>query len=108
MNPGVLEHKLEEGEEGRESVWNTRKLPKLLVPGWKNRLFVACGGRWRGWFPLSGELLWSPDDEQAPYGLVFDSAAWRPVPRRPAPKFRGWRYVEGDEISAPLPPSPAT
>jgi hypothetical protein len=93
MGPEVWEHKLEEGQErGRpESIWNTSKLPKRLTPGWTNRLFVACGGRWLGWFPLSGELLWNPDDEGAPYGLVFQAAKWTRITPAPAPQFRGWR-----------------
>lgn len=96
MRPEVLEHKLEEGQErGRpESIWNTRNLPKQLTPGWTNRLFVACRGNWVGWFPLSGEVLWNPEDEGAPYGLVFLSAKWTRIAPVPAPRFRGWKYLE--------------
>lgn len=52
----VLEEKREEGEErGRKvATWNTRRVPTRLTPEWSNRLFVACEGWWRGYFPLSG------------------------------------------------------
>lgn len=94
MSAEVLEDKLEHAEDGRspQATWNTRKLPTQLEPGWKNRLFVACGGRWRGYFPLSGKVLWNPDDERAPYALIFDARGWTPIPRLPAPRFRGWTY----------------
>jgi len=53
-----------------------------------------CRGRWVGWFPLSGELLWNPEDEGAPYGLVFQAAKWTRIPPVSVPRFRGWRYLE--------------
>lgn len=104
MGPEVLEDKLEEAQERgrREALWNTRNLPKRLTPGWTNRLFVACRGRWVGWFPLSGEVLWNPEDEGAPYGLVFQAAKWTRIAPVLVPRFRGWRYLE------PPPDAPAS
>lgn len=97
MSPDVFEEKLEYARDGKgtEGTWNTKRLPKSLEPGWKNRLFVACGGAWRGWFPLSGEVLWCPEDETAPYALIFDAQGWTRIAAVPALRFRGWRYVDG-------------
>lgn len=94
MSPEVLEDKLEHAEDGKnpEATWNTRRLPTKLEPGWNNRLFVACAGVWRGYFPLSGDVLWNPDDEKAPYALIFDTRRWTRIPPSPAPRFRGWNY----------------
>lgn len=96
MRAEVLEDKLEDAEERgrREATWNTRRLPTRLTPGWTNRLWVACGGTWRGYFPLSGEVLWNPEDESAPYALIFNAGGWTRVAPVPAPGFRGWRYLE--------------
>jgi len=108
MNPAVLEDKLEDAQDGRRvlAVWNTKRLPKKLTPGWTNRLFVAAAGRWRGFFPLSGDLLWNPDDETAPYGLVFNARVFRRLPPVPVAGFRGWKYLEDGEF--PLPPPQKT
>ena len=59
MRPEVLADKLEDGRvRGRAvATWNTRRLPTRLTPGWTNRLFVASQGRWRGYFPLSGDVF---------------------------------------------------
>lgn len=102
MSPEVLEEKLEYAHDGKgsEGTWNTRRLPKSLEPGWKNRLFVACRGAWRGWFPLSGEVLWCPEDKTAPYALIFDARRWTRMAPVPTPRFRGWRYVDGTALLA--------
>ena len=94
MSPDVLEDKLEHAVDGKnpEATWNTRRLPTRLEPGWGNRLFVASGGFWRGYFPLSGEVLWNPEDAGAAYALIFDTRRWTPVLPLVAPRFRGWRY----------------
>jgi hypothetical protein len=95
MSRDVFEDKLDHARDGKgpEATWNTRRLPKQLTPGWTNRLWVAVDGAWRGWFPLSGEVLWNPEDDQAPYALIFDTRRWTPVPPTPAPRFRSWRYL---------------
>ena len=61
MRGEVLQDKRAEGRAGRAvATWNTRRLPTRMTPGWTNRLFVACAGVWRGYFPLSGDILWNP------------------------------------------------
>ena len=107
MSAEVLADKLNpaSSERGRAlATWNTRRLPKRLEPGWSNRLFVASRGSWRGYFPLSGDVLWNPEDDAAPYALLFDSRGFTSIPPKPAPAFRGWRYLEPPPTSGP--PSP--
>ena len=96
MSREGLADKLEAGRGGRHQVatWNTRRVPRRLTPGWTNRLFVACGGWWRGSFPLAGEVSWNPADAAAPYAIIFDPRRWTPIPAVQAPWFRGWRYLE--------------
>jgi hypothetical protein len=96
MRQDVLADKLEDGRvHGRVvATWNTRRLPTRLTPGWTNRLFVASQGRWRGYFPLSGDVFWNPQDEAAPYALIVDPRRWTPIATVPCPSFRGWRYLE--------------
>lgn len=95
MRGEVLADKQADGRAGRRlATWNTRRLPTRLTEGWTNRLFVACAGAWRGYFPLSGDVLWNPQDAAAPYALLFDPRRWMPITAIPAPRFRGWRYLE--------------
>jgi hypothetical protein len=102
MSPDVFEEKLGYAHDGKgsEGTWNTRRLPKNLEAGWNNRFFVACAGVWRGWFPLSGEVLWCPEDETAPYTLIFDACRWARMVPIAASRFRGWRYVDGAALLA--------
>jgi hypothetical protein len=69
---------------------------------------VACAGVWRGYFPLSGDILWNPQDETAPYAIIFDPRRWTPIPAARAPLFRGWRYLDvppGSEAVASAQPA---
>lgn len=102
MSPEVFEDKLDHARDGKspEATWNTKRLPKGLAPGWTNSLFVAVGGAWRGYFPLSGGVLWNPDDEDAPYAMIFDTRGWTPISPRPVARFRGWRYLTQVELEA--------
>jgi len=95
MSRDMFEDKLECARDGKspETTWSTRRLPKALTPGWTNRLFVAVEGRWLGYFPLSGDVLWNPEDAGAPYALIFDTRRWTPIPPTPAPRFRSWTYM---------------
>lgn len=106
MRQEVLADKLEDGHGRRRAVatWNTRRVPKRLTPGWTNRLFVAAQGRWRGYFPLSGDVLWNPKDDAAPYALIFDPRRWTPIVAGPAPSFRGWRYLGSPPGAEPAVP----
>lgn len=108
MSADVLEDKLDCAHDGKnpETVWNTKRVPTHLEPGWNNRLFVACGGSWRGYFPLSGEVLWSPEDERAPCGLIFDTRGWTRIVPVPIQRFRGWRYVDGASFGVAAAPAP--
>ena len=103
MPHDVLADKLEDGRvHGRAvATWNTRRLPTRLTPGWTNRLFVASQGRWRGYFPLSGDIFWNPKDPAAPYALIVDPRRWTPIAATPCPSFRGWRYLESPPVGAP-------
>ena len=103
MRQEVLADKLEDGRvRGRAvATWNTRRVPTRLTPGWTNRLFVAAQGRWRGYFPLSGDVFWNPKDEAVPYALIFDPRRWTPIAAAPCPSFRGWRYLESAPGGAP-------
>lgn len=103
MRQEVLADKLEDGRvHGRAvATWNTRRVPKHLTPGWTNRLFVASQERWRGYFPLSGDVFWNAKDEAAPYALIFDPRRWTPIAAAPCPSFRGWRYLESPPGGAP-------
>ena len=103
MHQAVLADKLEDGRERGRAVatWNTRRVPTRLTPGWTNRLFVASQGRWRGYFPLSGDIVWNPKDEAAPYALIVDPRRWTPIAAAPCPSFRGWRYLESPPRGAP-------
>jgi hypothetical protein len=81
MSRAVLADKLEDGRVRQRAVatWNTRRVPTRLTPGWTNRLYVACDGRWCGYFPLAGDVLWNRADVQAPYALIFDPRRWTPL-----------------------------
>ena len=95
MRGEVLHDKRADGRAGRAvATWNTRRLPTRVTPGWTNRLFVACAGWWRGYFPLSGDILWNPQDDTAPYALIIDPRHWTPIAAVPSPRFRGWRYLD--------------
>ena len=96
MRGQILADKRADGRAGRRlATWNTRRAPMRLTAGWTNRLFVACAGAWRGYFPLSGDVLWNPRDDAAPYALVFDPRRWTPIAAAvPALPFHGWRYLE--------------
>jgi hypothetical protein len=110
MRPEVLADKLEDGRvHGRAvATWNTRRLPTRLTPGWTNRLFVAARGRWRGYFPLSGDVFWNPRDAAAAYALIFDPRRWTRIGAVPCPSFRGWRYLEAPPGAAPEVAQPDT
>lgn len=58
MRGQILADKRADGRAGRWlAAWNTRGVPTRLTAGWTNRLFVACAGAWRGYFPLASDLL---------------------------------------------------
>lgn len=98
----VLEHKLDRAENSGpvEEVWNCRRLPQGLGQDPEgDRLYVACGGRWLGYFKLVPEVLFNPDDENVPYTLIFDAKSWTSLASSiPCRRFRGWTYQVPDEV----------
>jgi hypothetical protein len=93
MSAEVFEHKLQARQEkNTEQAWNLSRWPKGFTAGEKRRLFVATSGAWRGYFTLSGEALFNPADDSAPYTLLFDACSWTPIESVPTKHFRGFTY----------------
>jgi len=93
MSAQVLEHKLQaREEENTEQAWNLSRWPTGFTAEGQHRLFVATGGAWRGYFILSPEALFSPNDPSVPFTLLFDTCSWTPIDPVPAKRFRGFTY----------------
>jgi hypothetical protein len=93
----TLAHKLElaTDKKNTEATWNMKGLPQRLGKGTEpDRLYFATSGHWRGYFILSTDILWNPEDDERPYTLIFDAASWRDIAPIPVRKFRGFRYLE--------------
>jgi hypothetical protein len=68
MSPTTLELKLEHADTRRpEAAWNMAKWPTALSSPGPHRLYVACNGQWVGYFVISGEALYLPEDAKTPY-----------------------------------------
>jgi hypothetical protein len=100
MSAEVLEHKLEaQNERNPEEAWNVRSVPKGLgKAGQVDRFFVASNGVWCGYFVLTSDVLWSPEDTRAPWTLLFDTKTWTPIEPVPVKRFRGIRHLNPGEI----------
>jgi hypothetical protein len=96
MSPEVLAHKLEaRAERNTLASWNTKSVPSGLGrPGEVDRLFVATRGAWTGYFVLSKEALWTPEDATAPFTLILDTKTWTQIDPVPASRFRGVRVLK--------------
>ena len=93
MRAEVLAHKLEaRGQANPEQAWNLTRWPNRLSESGPHRLFVACEGIWRGYFRLSSEALYSPDDPHRPFTLLFDTRSWTRIPPVQVKRFRGFTY----------------
>jgi hypothetical protein len=93
MSAKVLSHKLAaRAETNPEQTWSLNRWPKGMSEEQSNRLFVASGGYWRGYFKLSDEALFNPRDAKVPYTLLFDTRTWTPITPSPAKRFRGFTY----------------
>ena len=93
MRAEVLADKLQAQEEDNtEQAWNLSRWPRGFTAEEENRLFVASEGAWRGYFTLSPEALFSPNDVSAPYTLLFDTCSWTPIHPVPIKHFRGFTY----------------
>lgn len=79
-------------EENTEQAWNLSRWPAGFTQGGPHRLFVASKGAWCGYFTLSDEALFNPNDPSVPYTLLFDTRTWTPIPPVPAKRFRGFTY----------------
>lgn len=100
MRAEVLEHKLQARQEANtEQAWNLSRWPSGFSADGENRLFVAAGGAWRGYFTLSDEALFSPNDVRVPFTLLFDTRSWTPIQPVPVSHFRGFTY----KVPSPTP-----
>jgi len=93
MSVEVLEHKLQaRQEDNTEQAWNLSRWPTGFTQEGEHRLFVAANDSWQGYFTLSPEALFNPNDQSAPFTLLFDTQSWTPIPPVPAKRFRGFTY----------------
>ncbi len=107
MRAEVLADKLQARQENNtEQAWNLSRWPTGFTEEAEHRLFVASKGAWQGYFTLSHEALFNPNDQAVPYTLLFDARTWTPIDSVPANRFRGFTYkvpnVNSDG-SAPTP-----
>lgn len=96
----VLEHKLERRHSRKRAleVWNCSSAPRF-DPGGRNRLFIACDGRWVGFLVLEPEPRLNIRDLRCPWSLVFDARSWTPIQiDEPCKRFRGWTYKVPERI----------
>lgn len=72
----------------RRETWSLRSLPEGFgtQPG-PTRLFVATGGRWRGYFVLEA-WSWNPADTGGPVTVIFEPRTWTVIAPRRAPPRR--------------------
>ncbi len=93
MQAEVLEHKLQaQNEVNREQAWNLSRWPSRLSEEKEHRLFVAVNGVWRGYFRLSRDALYHPDDMRTPFTLLFDTRTWALIDPVHVKRFRGFTY----------------
>jgi len=93
MRPEVLKHKLAaRSEPNSEQAWNLSRWPTALSQPGPHRLFVASRGTWRGYFVLSPEALFTPNECWTPFTLLFDARSWTELPPTPVKQFRGFTY----------------
>jgi len=64
-----------------------------------HRLFVACGGKWVGYFLIASEALYLPEDDKTPFVLLFDTTSWTEILPVAAKRFRGFTYDVPSERS---------
>jgi hypothetical protein len=104
MRADVLAEKLEaQDEKNPEQAWNMGRWPTGLSEKGEHRLFVASDGYWCGYFKLSGEALYNPEDSRTPYTLLFDTRTWTTIQPTPVNRFRGFTYKVPAVPSSPAP-----
>ncbi len=68
-------------------------------PAVENRLFVASGWQWQGYFIISKKMVFLPEDKKTPFVLLFDTRTWTPISDGLArSRFRGFTYKVPVEI----------
>ena len=93
MRAEILADKLQARyEENPEQAWNLSRWPKGFTEDGHHRIFVASQGAWRGYFALSPDALFNPNDPRTPYTLLFDTRTWTPIPEVAVKQFRGFTY----------------
>lgn len=93
MSAKTLADKLEARyEPNTEQAWNLSRWPRRFSEEGEHRLFVAVNGAWRGYFTLSDEALYSPNDASVPFTLLFDTCSWTPIEPVAVKRFRGFTY----------------
>lgn len=95
MTATTLESKLEhQFEKNPEAAWNMARWPKGFTGDStiQNRLFVASGGQWIGYFSISPDMLYLPEDKKTPYVLLFDTRTWTTIDGPKVKRFRGFTY----------------
>ena len=93
MSREVLADKLSLRESRNpEAAWNLRTWPEGFVQGARNRLFVACGGAWIGYFRIGSHAIVNYQDRATPFTMLFDTRTWTRIEPVPAPRFRGFTY----------------
>jgi len=95
MNLGTLDDKLQQQDTGKpEAAWNLSRWPQGFTddPDQENRLFVASDGWWQGYFMISPDMLYLPEDEKTPYVMLFDTRTWTRITKLPVKRFRGFTY----------------
>lgn len=101
MRAEVLEHKLQaQYETNTEQAWNLSRWPTRLSEKGEHRLFVAVNGVWRGYFKLSRDALYNPNDGRTPFSLLFDTTSWTPIGPVPAKRFRGFTYDDVPRLTS--------
>lgn len=93
MSKQTLDHKLRARyDQNSEQTWSLTRWPKGMSEQGENRLFIASGGQWRGYFTLADEALFNPRDTKVPYTLIFDTRTWTTITPTPVRRFRGFTY----------------
>lgn len=90
--------------EEHDAAWNVAQLPVGLgQPGEVDHLFIASDRKWRGYFLLRKEALWSPEDRRAPFTILFDTRTWKEIAPLSVARFP--RHPSTDRSRDRLPPT---
>ena len=91
MRPEVLRHKQEDGDR-RHGVFCYYTMPHVPAGARAgSKLWVASGGRWRGYFVLN-DAFDDPEEPEAPGEVQFFSESWIERDGGPRKPFQGFTY----------------